>query len=211
MSLGFSLIAIPLVVGLLGAFIGTIASWAAENDSDDFSVNGGPRPQDIDSFISDAWSTFLPWLIGALILGIIIWILGYFCSLWILRSHGVHRPVAVTWSGLGIAIVGNFFLSALSSPVTGLFNVWDGDQGGPGDGRNFGGPDQMQWLDNINLAPTALGLALLFLLISVVVNAAIGLLSWWWMAHAFRDPTPSGREQGDAAHQNRPPAATASS
>lgn len=207
MTLGFTLIAIPLLIGVLGAFIGTIVSWAAQNDSDDFSVNGGPRPQEIESFISDAWSMFLPWLIGALILGIIIWILGYFSSLWILRSHRVHRPVAVTWSGLGIAVVGNFFLSALSSPVTGLFNVWDFDPGDPDDFRNFGGPGQMQWLDNVNLAPAALGLALLFLVISVVVNAAIGLLSWWWMAHAFREPAPSGREKNGTGTQNRPPAA----
>jgi hypothetical protein len=26
-----------------------------------------------------------------------------------------------------------------------------------------------------------------FLLIGLLVNAAIGLLSWWWMAHAFRE------------------------
>lgn len=204
MTIGFTLIAIPLVVSVLGAFIGTIVSWAAQNDPDDFSVNGGPRPQEIESFLGDAWSSFLPWLIGALILGVIIWILGYLSSLWILRSHKVHRPVAVTWSGLGIAVVGNFFLSALSSPITGLFSVWDSDFDGPGDFRNFGDPGQMQWLDGVNLAPAALGIALIFLILSIVVNAAIGLLSWWWMAHAFRDPAPADRDRTDTEARQAP-------
>ncbi|WP_158270314.1 DUF2062 domain-containing protein [Mycetocola zhujimingii] len=193
MTLGFTLIAVPLILALLGAFLGTIIGWAARNDPDDFSVNGGPRPQDIETFIGDASSALLPWLIGAVILGIIIWLLGYFSSLWILRSHKVNRPVAVTWSGLGIAVVGNFFLSALSSPITGLFNVWDTDFDDPDDFRNFGDPGQMQWMDSVNLAPAALGLALLFLLLSLVVNAAIGLLSWWWMAHVFREQGPADR------------------
>ncbi|GGE93410.1 DUF2062 domain-containing protein [Mycetocola zhadangensis] len=181
MSLGFALFMIPLVLGLLGAFISTLISWVANNNPEDFNANGGPSPDELEGFFADAWSTFFPWFIGALILGIIIWILGYFSSLWILRSHRVHRPVAVTWSGLGIAIVGSFLLSALSSPISGLFNLWTPNFDG-GDLGSGGVPS----LENFDFSPV-IGAGALLSLVSLVINAAIGLFSWWWMAHAFRE------------------------
>ncbi|MCP2031342.1 putative membrane protein [Okibacterium sp. HSC-33S16] len=182
MSLGFTLFIIPLVIGLFGAFFGTLFTYIANNNPEDFTVNGGPAPEDVSQIVSDLWATFLPWLIGSLILGIIIWILGYFCSLWMLRSHRVNRPVAVTWSGLGIAIVGSFLLSALSSPISGLFGL-----GTPNfDSDDFSGSDSIPGFENFDFGPI-IGLGVLFFLLSLLVNAGIGLLSWWWMAHAFRD------------------------
>ncbi|MET4637448.1 hypothetical protein [Mycetocola sp. 2940] len=180
MSLGFALVAIPLAIGLFGALFSTLFSWAATNSRDDISIDGGVPPEDFERFIADAWSTFLPWMIGLVILGIILWILGYLASLGILRSHRVNRPVAVTWSALGIAIVGSWALSALSSPISGLFNLWTPDIGSP---EGVGGvPD----LTGFDVAPF-IGIGVGFLLLSVLVNAGIGLLSWWWMAHAFRE------------------------
>jgi hypothetical protein len=194
MSLGFTLFAVPLVIGLLGAFFSTLFSWVANNNPEDLDINGGPAPDDFEGIIADAWSTFLPWLIGAMIIGVIIWILGYLSSLWILRSHRVNRPVAVTWSGLGIAIVGSFLLSALSSPVTGLFNLWTPNL----DSGDFSTPDGVPGIDNVDFAPI-IGAGVFFLLISLVVNAAIGLFSWWWMAHAFRDRALGQTETGRQA------------
>jgi hypothetical protein len=194
MSLGFALLIIPLVIGLFGAFFSTLLSYVANNNPEDFNVNGGLPPENFDEIVSDIWSTFLPWLIGSLIVGLIIWILGYLSSLWILRGHRVHRPVAVTWSGLGIAIVGSFLISALSTPITGLFNLWTPNF----DSDDFSGPNVVPGLDSIDFAPI-IGLAVLFFLLSLLVNAAIGLLSWWWMAHAFREPAGIEGESGTRA------------
>ena len=196
MSFGFALFVIPLVLGMLGAFVSTLISWAVNSNPDDFNVNGGPAPDELERFLADAWSTFLPWFIGALILGIIVWILGYLSSLWILRSHRVHRPVAVTWSGLGIAIVGSFLLSALSSPISGLFNLWTPNFGND----NFGGSGGVPNLESFDFTPV-IGAGVLLTLLSLVINAAIGLFSWWWMAHAFRERPASTSESTPQAAQ----------
>lgn len=182
MSLGFALVAIPLAIALFGAFFSTLFSWAATNNPDDISIDGGVPPEDFERFIADAWSMFLPWMIGLVILGILLWVLGYLASLGILRSHRVNRPVAVTWSALGVAIVGSWALSALSSPISGLFNLWTPDIGTPEIGSPGGVPD----LTGFDVAPFV-GIGVGFLLLSVLLNAGIGLLSWWWMAHAFRE------------------------
>jgi hypothetical protein len=178
MSFGFALFAIPLVASLFGAFFSAVFSWARNNPD----VNGAVVPNNIEEIVADVWSTFLPWLIGSIVLGVILWVLGYLSSLWILRSHQVNRPVAVTWSALGIAIVASWLLSALGSPFSGLLNLWMPGLNGP---DNFNGTDGLNGLQGIDFAPFV-GLGVLFLLIGLILNAAIGLLSWWWMAHAFR-------------------------
>ncbi|SFN67396.1 hypothetical protein SAMN05216219_1613 [Mycetocola miduiensis] len=182
MSLGFALAAIPLAIAAFGAFFSTVFSWAATTNPDDVAISTGLPPAVIEQFIADAWSTFLPWLIGLIILGVILWILGYLSSLWILRSHRVNRPVAVTWSALGIAIVAGWVLSAVSSPISGLAGLWTPDFGRPG----HLGDDGLSALQNIDFTPI-IGFGALFLLIGLVLNAAVGLLSWWWMAHALRE------------------------
>lgn len=182
MSLGFSLIAIPLAITAFGAFFGTLFSWIARNNPDDLSVNGFPGRGDLQQIIADAWSTFAPWLIGLSVLGLVLWILGYLSSLWILRSHAVNRPVAVTWSGLGVAIVGSFLLSALASPLSGLSGMFTPNLDGPED---FDGAPDLDVLGAFDFTPLIV-FGVVVLLLGTAVNAAIGLLSWWWMAHAFR-------------------------
>ena len=180
MSLGFALVAIPVVIALFGAFFSTLFSWIARNNPEDLPLDQIPAPGNLDEIIGDAWTVFLPWLIGSIILGVILWILGYFLSLRILRGHHVNRPVAVTWSALGIAIAANFVLSALSSPFSGLVGMWTPD--GPGD---FDGGGTLPNLEGVDFAPFIV-LGVFFVLLGILLNAAIGLLSWWWMAHAFR-------------------------
>jgi hypothetical protein len=178
MSLGFAFVAIPLAIAAFGAFFSTVFNWAATNNPDDVLRGTGLPPERIRQFIADAWSTFLPWMIGLIIVGIILWVLGYLLSLRILRSHRVNRPVAVTWSGLGIAVVGSWLLSALGSPFSGLASMWTPDVGQ--------GRFDPNALTNFDFTPV-FGLGAIFFLIALVANAAIGLLSWWWMAHAFRE------------------------
>ena len=183
MSLGFALVAIPLAIAAFGAFFSSLFSWIARSNPDDISIDGGVPPEEIRQFIAQSWSAFLPWMIGLIILGIILWVVGYLLSVGILRSHGVNRPVAVTWAGLGIAIVANWLLSALSSPFSALADLWTPDVRGP---ENFNGVDGLEGLENLDFTPV-IGFGVLFLLLGVLVNAAVGLLSWWWMAHALRE------------------------
>ena len=185
MSLGFALVAIPLTIALVGAFFGTLFSWIARNNPEDLPLDGAPLPGNIDQIVSGAWSVALPWLIGLVILGIILWVVGYLFSLRTLKSHRVNRPVAVTWSALGIAVAANFLLSALSSPFSGLLNMWTPNVNGTG---NVDGDGGFRGLEGIDFTPF-IGLGVFFILVNLLVNAAIGLLSWWWMAHAFREPS----------------------
>ncbi|GHD44598.1 DUF2062 domain-containing protein [Mycetocola manganoxydans] len=194
MSIGFALAVIPLIVAAFGAFFGALFSSVARNNPDDFSLNGEVGQDVTDQFIADAWSMALPWLIGSFILGVILWILGYLSSIWILRGRQVNRPVAVTWSGLGVAVAASWLASALSAPFSGLFGMFpsgfDTDQ-------DFSGPDSIPGLENVDFTPL-IGLGVLFVLLGLLVNAAIGLLSWWWMAHAFRE-RPAGAVDSSTA------------
>ncbi len=189
MSLGFTLVAIPLVIAILGAFLGTLFGWLAARNPGDFSMDGVVGRDVITRMVSDAWSTFAPWLIGMLVVGVIIWIVGYLSSIWILRSHDVNRRVGVTWAGLGIAIVANVLISGVASPLSGMggmfnYNVGEMDGFGSGDFGGFG---------DIPIAPIV-AFGVIVAIVGILANAVIGLFSWWWMAHALRD-----RPTADAA------------
>ena len=175
-------VTIPIGIALFGAFIGTILNWAASGRG----PNGGgdfEGREEIQQVISDGWATYGGWLIAAVIAGIIIWILGYLSSLWILRGHKVHRPVAVTWSALGVAIVATFVISAVTSPLVNLTTMFTPNVDVP---EGLGDPGGLDALRDFDFTPF-IALALVGGLIGLLVNAVIGLLSWWWMAHALRE------------------------
>lgn len=188
MSLGFSLVMIPIGIALVGAFIGTILNWVASNGGPNGGSDFEGREQ-IQQFLADAWGTYGGWLIASIVVGVIVWILGYLASLWILRGHSVHRAVGVTWSGLGIAIVANFLISGILSPLSGLSGLAAPDF----DQSDFNGPSGFDpdWFNNINFTPFIL-LGVLIICASILANAVVGLLSWWWMAHALRERPAAG-------------------
>lgn len=195
MSLGFALVTIPLAIAAFGAFFGALFGWIARRNPEDFSQDGLAGPDVVEQVVRDAWSMLAPWFIGMVIVGVIIWVLGYLSSIWILRSHAVNRPVAVTWSGLGIAIVANGFLSGITSPLLNLGNMFTPTTNVP---EGLGDPGGLDSLSDFDFTPLVTVIAVGGI-VSLVVSAVIGLLSWWWMAHAFR-----ARPAGDVQRQAPP-------
>ena len=108
----------------------------------------------------------------SLVGGVVIIALGIFLSSLILKRHGVARAAGVTWLGLLLAIVGSWILDGILLFVVYLIAA-GGDVGkGP-------------------VAPGG-GLTVLYFVIAVAIQIALGWLCWWWMAHAFRRPlTPT--------------------
>lgn len=105
---------------------------------------------------------WIPWLIAMVVVGILIMVLAVLVSGWILRAHGVNRPRAITWSSIGIGIVAQWVVGGVLGVITNLASVTS--QNGVAIGGLF-----------------AVGA-------SLVTTVAVGALTWWWMAHAFRAP-----------------------
>ncbi|MET1052153.1 MAG: hypothetical protein ABWX65_05880 [Mycetocola sp.] len=201
MTFGFGLVAAVAGIIAISAFIGTIFTWIASSNPQDFSAGELAGTQVVDQWIADAWSRYGVWLIAAAVLGIIIWILGYLSSIWILRGHKVNRPTAVTWSGLGIAVVANVIVGTVTTPFANLTGMFTPSMNGP-DGRGPDGLDGLEALNDIDFSPF-IAFVIIAAIVGLLVNAAIGLLSWWWMAHALRARPAAG----PGAQDHTPPTA----
>lgn len=97
----------------------------------------------------------------AFAVGIVLVVLSVVLSLRILRKGGINKPKAVTWLGLGIALVVNSIAQAIASPYIQAFS----DSDAPGWARV--------------VVSIVLGL--------VAVGVGIGV--WLLLAHAFRGAT----------------------
>lgn len=150
------------------------------------AVSGGGN-EGVNLF-SSGLGQFDPVVIGVvvavvIVVGVLAVLFGILASRRILKSHGVNRPTAVTWSALGIGIAASWLL---------------GGVGGFGS-RFIGSTDNhladmiMPWIIG------ALGV------LGVLSSVAIGVFAWWWMAHVFRsrasvDRAPDDRAPDDRAH-----------
>ncbi len=169
LTLGFTLVVVPLVVGAFGALFALLFEQIARSGdelSTGFLAGRG-------FFASFDYGIIA--IIGLIIVivGLAIMIAALFLSKSILRSNGVPRPWAVTWAGAGIAIVAywvvgwvpTLVLQSLSSALAAAgLDGW----------ANFGTT------------------GLIGFVLAIAVNAIIGWLAWWWMAHAFRATAPAG-------------------
>ena len=157
-GLGFALFAIPIALGVVLSIVRGIAGVARNTFADDRRLREfaeGVLTYDIGPWIG--------LLVIASLVGAALWVGAILTSRAILRAHGIARPWAVTWSGLGIAVL-------VSSVVGGTASGFSG----------FGGSDD----DRIGAIVTVL--AVLGALVTIVVNAAVGGAAWWAMAVAFR-------------------------
>lgn len=162
LQLGFTVAIVPVVfvgvVLLAFTITNSLASRPADASSwDRFWV---------DTHIDPA--PWIPWLIAVAVAGILIMVLAVLVSGWILRAHGVIRPRGVTWSGIGIGIVGQWIVGGILGVIANLASL--GLQQISGGIGSLGG----------GAAIVAIG--------SLVAAIPVGALTWWWMAHAFRAP-----------------------
>jgi hypothetical protein len=111
----------------------------------------------------------------SLVVGVVLIAAGIVLSTVILRLHGVARGAGVTWLGLLLAIVGSWIFDGILGFIVYLVSA-AGDVGkGP-------------------VAPGG-GLTVLYLVIAVAIQVALGWLCWWWMAHALRRPLAANDPQ----------------
>jgi hypothetical protein len=164
LGLGYAMVALPIALALIVAFISLIARWASDSS--------GTSNDGFDQFVSGL--NLAPWIVPLVLIvvvGVVLMIAALVVSARVLAAHHVRRPWAVTWAGAGIAIVGSWFVSGILGFITRLVVV----------GASWGSPS---WGQGVTA----------FLVVSAVIslasNAAIGWLSWWWMAHAMRPAAP---------------------
>lgn len=173
-SIGGTLIAIPLFALVIGTIIATV-----------FTAIGGEVLevlQDIQRFAPAGLLIGLA--VGALLLGVVLVVSALFISRGILRARGLDKAWPITWAGIGIASVAGWVASGILSVPIQLT--------GPAFSAAGGGTGEIEAV-----------LGLVASLAGIVVTAAIGAMSWWWMAHVMR---PAGEP---AAAANAAPAAPA--
>ncbi len=161
MTAGIIGLAVPLGVWYLSTVIRTIVVVIAN------AANGGKAAEDANSTLGavdpGALSGFT--LVFAIV-GAAFLIGGVLVSIFVLRSHGVARPLMVTGFGAAVGLIVATILSATIGALAGLI---------------FG---TSQTVGQV-LATAALGLALT-VIGSVAVTVGAGALVWPWMARLFR-------------------------
>ncbi|QEE62167.1 hypothetical protein FVA74_11725 [Salinibacterium sp. dk2585] len=161
MSLGFgtvfAVVIVTVVFGVMG-FIG--ASLARSGGAADDFV------QTVTDIVQSYW-----WIaLVVAILGVALWLAGYFASVRILKSSGNSRATAITWAALGIGIVAGWVASTVLSIPGNMLTVMPSRGEGELPALFVGGG--------------------LLVLASLAVTVAIGVFAWWWMAHALRPAAP---------------------
>ncbi len=175
-AVGFSLLTLGWMVALGAisavAFVG-LFTWIF----DLVGATGNGRQAgyaDVEAFIEQLQlGTWSGWLLVAAGAGVVAMVVGLLVSALILRASGAARPWAITWAAFGIAIAAHWVLGwipwFLVQLVPGAFPFVD--------------PTGWLWLTGATIA--------LGILLSCVIAAVIGALSWWWMASALRAGVPA--------------------
>lgn len=164
LGLGYAMVALPVALAMVVAFLSLIARWVSESAT--------PANAGFQQFFSGLNPT--PWIVPLVLIvvvGVLLMIAAIVLSGRVLATHGVRRPWAVTWAGAGIAIVASWFVSGIIGIFTRLAAIglsWESQSWGQG----------------------VLAFVIVSAIISLVSNAAIGWLSWWWMAHVMRPAAP---------------------
>ncbi len=160
LSIGYALVALCLGIALLAVFIGLIVRGARSSTTEWYS--GIVRVLDgLDL------RPFVVPLVLVGILGVVVMAVAIVVSGRVLAAHQVRRPWAVTWAGVGVGIVASWVVSGIGGIFTRV---------------GLGGVDWNSSSAGSSLV-TVLAVSGIF---SVALNAVVGWLSWWWMAHAMR-------------------------
>lgn len=167
LTLGFLLVVVPLVIGAFGAFFALLFRQIS-NSGDELStgflaVRG--------FFASFDFGIIAILGLVVVVIGLAIMTAALFASRAILHANGVVRAWAVTWAGAGIAIVAYWVLGWIPTLLIQFLSGALANAGLEG-WANFGTT------------------GLIGFVLAIAVNAVIGWLAWWWMAHAFRAAAP---------------------
>ncbi|GAA2175740.1 hypothetical protein GCM10009846_26790 [Agrococcus versicolor] len=182
-GLGILLLLLPLVVE---SFVRWLSSLPAEVDA---TVAGAT----IEQLYAGPW----PWIAAALlVVGPSAIALGGLVSVRTLRAAGFAQPVRLTLAAFGIAIAGRVVLSVFTAPFSSLLSpLLERGAAGLSDG---GGA----------LVGTIVAIVVACAM-NVAIAAAIGMVAWWFLAHARRpaDPEvePEGHGWSSAVRQHRLP------
>ncbi|HEY8911728.1 hypothetical protein [Lacisediminihabitans sp.] len=164
LGLGYAMVALPIALALIVAFVSLIVRWV--------SASASSRNTGFDEFVSGL--NLAPWIVPLVLIvvvGVVLMIAAIVLSARVLAAHQVRRPWAVTWAGAGIAIVASWFVSGILGFVTRLAVV----------GVSWGSPS---WGEGV------VAVVVVSAVVSLASSAAIGWLSWWWMAYAMRPAVP---------------------
>lgn len=168
MGIGFSLVALVVFAFSVVLVVGSIVAFIERSgqSTDGFSAW-------LSVVVSDYW--WVPAIAG--VVGIGIWLVGYFASVRILRSSGNEQAVGITWSALGISIVASWSVGGLLSTGSSFSSAFSSNS------------DQ--------LLPLAILAAIVGALLSLAATVAAGVFAWWWMAHALRADTAAGSQRDE--------------
>ncbi|MGM1028929.1 MAG: hypothetical protein ACQEWM_03540 [Actinomycetota bacterium] len=159
-----------LAVGAAAVLLGVVLAFSG----------GAPEAR------GEVWPELLQWLgsptaIALMIgipVGLAIALLGLWISARLLRHPGIARPVGVTWAAFGISIVAGGVVGgvggAVLTPIIGAL---------PDLGVDLGSA-QLAALDR--LVGAALPYAVAVGVVSLLLQTAVSVFAWWWMAHAMR-------------------------
>ena len=166
LTIGFTLVIVPVAVALFGAFFTFLTNMIARN-SDELSTGflamlGVMRSIDVGLVAVIG--------IAIVLVGLAIMAGAIFLSRSVLRSHGVNRPAAVTWAGAGVAIAATWVLGWIPGLITQFVSF----------------PLSAMEVDGVT---SGIVMGIFGVLLGVVFAGVIGWLAWWWMAHAFRPAT----------------------
>lgn len=163
LTLGFTLVVVPIVVAAFGAFLallfGEISRSSDELSTGYLAVRG--------VFASLDFGILGIIGIAVVVIGLAIMAAALFVSSGILRSHGIARAWPVTWAAAGIAIVAYWLVGWITAVLPQFLST----------ALSSGGLDE---------TTTFVSTGIVALVLAIVVNAVIGWLAWWWMAHALR-------------------------
>ena len=176
LSLGFGMLWIPLsLLAIAGVFAVAIGLIDRANRGSDMGFD------QFTEFVSilnpTAW--IIPLVLVAVI-GAALMVAGLVISARILRSHGVAKAWPVTWAAAGIAVIASWIVSGVLSVPLQIV------------GMGFGG-------DRMQSVPLGIVVGVIGFLVGIAATAAIGWLSWWWMAHVMRAPVDISADNDDAA------------
>lgn len=188
MSAGASVLVATVLVGAALALFAGFSASATENSG----------LQGFDEFLGQVGAPIL--FLAAVLAGVVIFAIGMFASVGILKAGRVRRPWAVTWSAFAISlpvlwvvnglawIVGQFVATA------GMFATFGTSfDGNSAESAPLGDASSVD-----SAVITGIVIASVGFLLTVAVVGLIGWLAWWWMAHVFRLRVPITDASGAA-------------